>query len=236
MIHAVATCYPACMSGLLRALEIETGGKVRASILWLHGLGADGHDFEPIVPQLGLDGRGIRFLFPHAPRRAVTINMGLLMPAWFDIRAQDFSARIDEAGIRASAAQVEALVAREKERGIPAERILLAGFSQGGVIALHVALRHPERLAGAIGLSTFLPQEVTARAELSAANAALPVFMAHGDDDPMIPIAWAEQARDRLKELAHPVVWKQYPMAHQVCAEEIADLAAWIGERLGQPA
>jgi len=222
------------MPELLKAVEIETGGKVRASVLWLHGLGADGHDFEPIVPQLGLDGRGVRFVFPHAPRRAVTINMGLLMPAWFDIRAQDFSARIDADGIRTSAAQVEALLAREKERGVPAERILLAGFSQGGVIALHVALRHPERLAGGIGLSTFLPEEIAARAELSGANAGLPVFMAHGDEDPMIPIAWAEQARDRLKELGHPVVWKEYPMAHQVCAEEIADLAAWIGERLGE--
>ena len=227
------TCYPPGMAELLRAVEIETGGKVRASIVWLHGLGADGHDFEPIVPHLGLDGRGVRFVFPHAPRRAVTINMGLLMPAWFDIRAQDFGANIDDAGIRDSAAQVEALVAREKERGVPAERILLAGFSQGGVIALHVALRHPERLAGAIGLSTFLPEAVTERAELHAANAALPVFMAHGDDDPMIPSAWAEQARDRLKELGHPVLWKEYPMAHQVCAEEIADLAGWIGDRLG---
>ncbi|HET8948584.1 MAG TPA: dienelactone hydrolase family protein [Candidatus Polarisedimenticolia bacterium] len=221
------------MAELLRAVEIETGGKVRASILWLHGLGADGHDFEPIVPHLGLDGRGVRFIFPHAPRRAVTINMGLLMPAWFDVRAQDFSARIDDIGIRASAAQVEALLARERERGVPAERILLAGFSQGGVIALHVALRAKERLAGAIGLSTFLPGMVLTPEELTPDNAGLPVFMAHGDDDPLIPLAWAQDARDRLIALAYPVVWKTYPMEHQVCAEEIADLATWIGERLG---
>jgi len=220
------------MPELLRAVEIETGGKVRASILWLHGLGADGHDFEPIVPHLGLDGRGVRFIFPHAPRRAVTINMGLLMPAWFDIREQDFSAKVDDIGIRASAAQVEALVTRERERGVPAERILLAGFSQGGVIALHVALRWKERLAGAIGLSTFLPETVTEPSELSQANAALPVFLAHGDEDPLIPLLWAQHARDRLVALDYPVTWKTYPMEHQVCAEEIADLATWIEQRL----
>jgi phospholipase/carboxylesterase len=220
------------MAEVLPAVEIETGGTVRASILWLHGLGADGHDFEPIVPHLGLGGRGVRFVFPHAPRRAVTINMGLLMPAWFDIRAQDFSARIDAEGIRASALLVEALLARERERGIPAERILLAGFSQGGVIALHVALRWKERLAGAIGLSTFLPDVVTQPDALAPENAGLPVFMAHGDDDPLIPLVWAQHARDRLIGLGSPVVWKQYPMEHQVCAEEIADLAAWIEERL----
>jgi phospholipase/carboxylesterase len=220
------------MAELLRAVEIETGGKVRASILWLHGLGADGHDFEPIVPHLKLEGRGVRFVFPHAPRRAVTINMGVSMPAWFDIRAQDFSARIDEIGIRASAAQVEALLTRERERGVPAGRIILAGFSQGGVIALHVALRQKERLAGAIGLSTFLPEAVTQPQELSEANAGLPVFFAHGDDDPLIPLQWAQHARDRLIALGSPVVWKTYPMEHQVCAEEIADLAAWIEERL----
>jgi phospholipase/carboxylesterase len=220
------------MPDLLRAVEIVSGGKVRASIVWLHGLGADGHDFEPLVPHLGLEGRGVRFVFPHAPRRAVAINMGLLMPAWFDVRSADFGSQIDDAGIRASAGQVEALVAREKERGVPAERILLAGFSQGGVIALHTALRHPERLAGVVALSTFLPQESSARTELSAANAGLPIFMGHGDEDPMIPIAWAEAACDRLQALGHPVAWKSYPMEHQICAEEIADIAAWIGERL----
>ena len=220
------------MPDLLRAVEIETGGKVRSSILWLHGLGADGHDFEPLVPHLGLEGRGVRFVFPHAPRRAVTINMGLLMPAWFDVRTQDFGADIDVAGIRTSVAQLEALMARERERGVAADRILLAGFSQGGVIALSAALRHPESLAGAIALSTFLPAEALVEADLSAANAGLPVFMGHGDEDPMIPIEWAEAARDRLQTLEHPMTWKTYPMAHQVCAEEIADIAAWIRERL----
>jgi phospholipase/carboxylesterase len=220
------------MPELLRAVEIETGGRVQSSILWLHGLGADGHDFEPVVPHLGLKDRGVRFVFPHAPRRAVTINMGLLMPAWFDVRSQDFGADIDTEGIRLSVGQVEALIAREKERGIPAERILLAGFSQGGVIALCTALRHPERLAGAMGLSTFLTAEALVEGELSPANAGLPIFLGHGDEDPMIPIEWAETARDRLEALDHPVTWKSYPMAHQVCAEEIADIAAWMRDRL----
>ena len=221
------------MPELLRAVEIETGGKVRASVLWMHGLGADGHDFEPIVPHLGLQDRGVRFVFPHAPRRAVTINMGLLMPAWFDVRSQDFGADIDAAGIRASVGQVEALLAREKERGVPAGRILLAGFSQGGVIALLTALRHPERLAGVLGLSTFLTAEGTAGTDRSAANAGLPVFMGHGDEDPMIPIEWAEAARDRLQSLGYPVTWKSYPMAHQVCPDEIADIGAWMRDRIG---
>jgi len=220
------------MPDLLRAVEIETGGTVRSAIVWMHGLGADGHDFEPIVPHLGLKDRGVRFVFPHAPRRAVTINGGLLMPAWFDVRSQDFGADIDAPGIRASVVQVEGLIAREKERGVPAGRILLAGFSQGGVIALCTALRHPERLAGVLGLSTFLPAEALIEGDLSSANAGLPVFMGHGDEDPMIPIEWAEAARDRLQTLGYPVTWKSYPMAHQVCAEEIADLGAWIRERL----
>ena len=227
-------CYPARMPDLLRAIEIETGGKVLSSIIWLHGLGADGHDFEPLVPHLGLEGRGVRFVFPHAPRRAVTINMGLLMPAWFDVRTQDFGADIDTAGIRTSVAQLEALIARERERGVATERILLAGFSQGGVIALSTALRHPEPLAGALGLSTFLPVESLAEGDLSPVNAGLPIFMGHGDEDSMIPIEWAEGARDRLQALGHPMTWKAYPMAHQVNAEEIADIAAWIRGRLGQ--
>ena len=222
------------MPELLRAVEIETGGKVRASVLWMHGLGADGHDFEPIVPHLGLEGRGVRFVFPHAPRRAVTINMGLLMPAWFDVGSQDFGSDVDAAGIRVSVGQIEALLAREKERGVPAARILLAGFSQGGVIALLTALRHPERLAGVLGLSTFLTAEGTADSDLSPANAGLPIFMGHGDEDPMIPMDWAEAARDRLESLGYPVTWKSYPMAHQVCAEEIADIGAWMRDRFAE--
>lgn len=224
------------MPDLLKCVEVETGGAVRAAVVWMHGLGANGHDFEPIVPHLGLGGRGVRFVFPHAPRRAVSINMGLLMPAWYDIRGLGPAAEVDEHGIRESAAQIEALLLREKERGIPALRIVLAGFSQGGVIALHVGLRHAERLAGIVALSTYLP-EISGRAgELSAANADLPIFVAHGTDDPMIPLAGGERARDRLGALGHPVEFRTYPMEHSVAPEEIADIGAWLGTRLAPAA
>lgn len=224
------------MSDMLRTVEAETGRPVRASVIWLHGLGADGHDFEPIVPYLGTEELGVRFVFPHASRRAVTINMGLIMPAWYDILGLEAGSGVDEKGMRASASQVEALVAREKERGVPAARIVLAGFSQGGVIALFVALRHAETLAGAMALSTYLPDVASRDGELSAANAALPVFQAHGEADPMIPVERGEQARDRLLALGHPVVFKSYPMQHEVCPDEIADVAAWLRERLGPAA
>jgi phospholipase/carboxylesterase len=221
------------MTDLLRAVEAETGRPVRAAVIWLHGLGADGHDFEPIVPYLVTEEIGVRFVFPHAPRRAVTINMGLIMPAWYDIRGLDADSEVDERGIRASAEWVEALVGREKERGLPASRIVLAGFSQGGVIALHVALRHHETLAGALALSTYLPEVATRDDEMSAANATLPVFQAHGTDDPMIAVQRGEQARDRLTGLGHPVDFRTYPMQHEVCPDEIADIAAWLRGRLG---
>jgi len=224
------------MADLLDTVEVETGRPVRAAVIWLHGLGADGHDFEPIVPYLGTDDLGVRFVFPHAPRRAVTINMGLIMPAWYDIRGLEAGSGVDERGIRASAARVEALIGREKGRGLPAARIVLAGFSQGGVIALHAALRHDEALAGAMALSTYLPEVAALDAELSAANAALPVFQAHGVDDPMIPVERGEQARDRLLALGHPVVFRSYSMQHEVCPDEIVDMGAWLRERLGPAA
>jgi len=224
------------MVDLLRTVEVETGRPVRAAVIWMHGLGADGHDFEPIVPHLGTDDLGVRFVFPHAPRRAVTINMGLIMPAWYDIRGLESGAGVDEKGIRASAAEVEALVGREKGRGVPAARIVLAGFSQGGVIALHAALRHDETLAGVLALSTYLPAVAASDAELCAANAAIPVFQAHGLDDPMIPVERGEQARDRLIALGHPVEFRTYPMQHEVCPDEIADIAAWLRARLGPAA
>jgi phospholipase/carboxylesterase len=220
------------MAERLDAIELETGRPVRSAVIWLHGLGADGHDFEPIVPYLGTDDLGVRFVFPHAPRRAVTINMGLLMPAWYDIRGLGAGADVDEKGIRASASALGALVAREKERGVPARHIVLAGFSQGGVIALHAALRHAESLAGIMALSTYLPKMSADPAEMNPANAATPVFQAHGLDDPMIPVEAGEQARDRLVELGLPVEFRTYPMQHQVCAEEIADIAAWLRRRL----
>ena len=224
------------MPELLKCVEVETGGPVRAAVVWMHGLGADGHDFEPIVPYLGLEGRGVRFVFPHAPRRAVTINRGLLMPAWYDIRGLVSGSELDERGIEASAAQVEALVAREKGRGVPAERIVLAGFSQGGVIALHVGLRHAERLAGIAALSTYLPG-YSARADApGAANAGTPIFLGHGTHDPMIAIAAGEAARDTLVALGHPVEFHAYRMEHTVAPEEIADLGAWLAARLAPAA
>jgi phospholipase/carboxylesterase len=216
------------MSDLLRCVEMETGGAVRSTVIWLHGLGADGHDFEPIVPLLGLEEAGVRFVFPNAPRRAVSINMGLLMPAWYDIRGLDARSPIDLKGIRASGEQVEALVRRENGRGVPAGRIVLAGFSQGGVVALHAALRHPERLAGVIALSTYFVEETSPAAERSAANRGLPIFQGHGTHDPMIPIERGVEARDRLLAIGHPVTFRTYPMEHAVHPEEIADVGAFL--------
>jgi phospholipase/carboxylesterase len=220
------------MGELLPCVEVETGGAVRSAVIWLHGLGADGHDFEPIVPYLGLDNLGVRFVFPHAPRRPVTINMGLIMRAWYDIRGLDVGSGSDAKAIRESAAQVGALVDRERERGIGSDAIVLAGFSQGGVVALHVALRYPGRLAGAAALSTYLPDDPTLETEASAANAGLPIFQAHGLYDPMIPPTLGEKARDRLTALGHPVIWKTYPMQHEVHPDEINDLGGWLRERL----
>jgi phospholipase/carboxylesterase len=220
------------MAELLRAVEIEPKGPVRSAVIWMHGLGADGHDFEPIVPYLGVDDLGVRFVFPHAPRRAVSINMGLLMPAWFDIASTDFETGLDEPGIGVSAAAIEALVARERERGLASNRILLAGFSQGGLIAAYVALRHAEPLAGALLLSTFVPATILDGKDLSAANAALPIFFAHGSYDPMIPFSLGESSRDRLAALGHEVEWHPYRMQHEVSPDEISDIAAWLRRRL----
>jgi phospholipase/carboxylesterase len=219
---------------LLNCVEIEPSGTHRASVLWLHGLGADGHDFEPIVPELGLDeALGIRFVFPHAPRIPVTLNGGFVMPAWYDIEEMDLKRRHDEAGIRASAAQIEALIAREKAKGIPAEKILLAGFSQGGAIAVFTGLRHAERLAGIVALSTYLVCEEKLDEERSEVNAGLPVFQAHGTLDPMVPHERGSALRERLEALGYPVQWHEYPMQHQVCLEEIQAIGRFLSERLG---
>jgi phospholipase/carboxylesterase len=216
------------MPSCLPCIEVETGGAVRSSVIWLHGLGANGHDFEPIVPHLGLHGLGVRFIFPHAPKRAVTINMGLIMPAWYDVGSAEIGRDTDERGLRESADEVEALIARERERNIEANRILLAGFSQGGVVALHAGLRHSEALAGIMALSCYLPEISGEKEEQAPANAAIPIFMAHGVDDPMIPIEMGEAGRDRLQELGHPVIWRPYEMQHEVCPEEIADIGVWL--------
>ena len=213
------------------------GGKARASVIWLHGLGADGHDFEPIVPYLGLpDELGVRFVFPHAPRMPVTINTGLVMPSWYDIVEMDLERRHDEAGIRRSAAQIEELLAREVERGVPSECTVLAGFSQGGAMALHVGLRHSQRLAGLMALSCYLVLEETLASECHGANAATPIFQAHGSLDPVVPLTRGERCRDRLRELGHPVRWHLYPMEHQVHPDEITQIGHWLREVLANRA
>jgi len=216
------------MTQLPEAIEIESAPAPDAAVIWLHGLGADGHDFEPVVPELQLPERlRVRFVFPHAPVRPVTINMGMPMRAWYDI-LQMGGGREDEAGIRASQAQVKSLIEREKRRGVEPRRIVLAGFSQGGAIALQAGLRHAERLGGILALSTWLPLAGTLAAERNAANRDTPVFMAHGTHDPMIALARARESRAALEALGYAVEWKEYAMAHSVCGEEIADIAAWL--------
>ena len=214
------------MSDLLETLEIETGASPRAAVIWLHGLGADGHDFEPIVPELGLPkSAAVRFIFPHAPVQPVTINGGARMRAWYDVTNDG---QQDAAGIRASQARVEALIAREHKRGISPASIVLAGFSQGGAVALQTGLRYPERLAGILALSCYLPLPETLEQEVSQTNRDVPIFMAHGTQDPVIPLSWAMRSRDRLKTLGYAVEWHEYPMPHSVCAEEIADISRWL--------
>ncbi|MEX2240376.1 MAG: alpha/beta fold hydrolase [Burkholderiales bacterium] len=216
------------MTQQAQALEIESAPSPDAAVLWLHGLGADGHDFEPVVPQLRLPPQlRVRFVFPHAPARPVTLNMGMRMRAWYDI-LQLGGGREDEAGIRESQALLEALIARERRRGVAAQRIVLAGFSQGGAIALHTGLRHAERLAGILALSTCLPLAASVAAERSAANAGVPLFMAHGRFDDIIPLERARQSRALLEGLGCKVEWHEYAMPHAVCGEEIAHIAAWL--------
>ena len=214
---------------LLETIEIETAPAPRASIIWLHGLGADGHDFEPIVPELGLPKTlAARFVFPHAPIRPVTINGGAVMRAWYDVVAAGGDRREVEPGVRESARRIEALIDRERARGIADSAIVLAGFSQGGAMALHTGLRHRERLAGVMALSCFLPLAEAVAAEGSAANRDVPIFMAHGTHDPMIPLARGHLARDLLTGLGYRIEWHEYRMPHSVCAEEVADIAAWL--------
>lgn len=214
---------------LLDCIEIETAPHPTASVLVLHGLGADGNDFVPIAQELQLQAVGpVRFVFPHAPQIPVTINNGYRMRAWYDILGTDLVRREDEAGLRASLAQVEALLAREKNRGIPASRIVVAGFSQGSAMALLAGLRHGERLAGIVGLSGYLPLAATTAAERSTANAHTPVFMAHGSHDNVVVPQRGRDSFALLRELGYDVQWHEYPMAHSVCMEEIQDLNAWL--------
>jgi len=216
-------------AALLPAVEIETRPNPNAAVIWMHGLGADGNDFVPIVPELKLPATaGIRFVFPHAPTRPVTINGGYVMRAWYDIVGADLTTRGDEAGIRDSQQRVEQLIAREKSRGITASRIVLAGFSQGGVIALQTGLRHAERLAGIMALSTYLALPQKLAAEANAANRDVPIFMAHGTGDQVILHAWADQSRRMLEQQGYKIEWHDYPMPHSLCLEEVVAMGAWL--------
>lgn len=207
---------------MLETIEVQTAGQPDCSVIWLHGLGADGHDFEPLVPELRLDGvRSVRFIFPHAPVRPVTVNGGMPMRAWFDVYGLERDLRVDEAGIVGAQQQVCELIAREQARGIPASRIALAGFSQGGSLAMTTGLIHGERLAGLIGLSCWIPKNFAA---LSTAQAATPIFLAHGSVDPVVPVSYGRASRDALQSAGADVTYREYAMAHQVCGTEIADL------------
>jgi phospholipase/carboxylesterase len=222
---------------LPECVERQTGAQPAWSLIWLHGLGADGHDFAPIVPELVRPGwPALRFVFPHAPVRPVTINGGMRMRAWYDIRALDLSQRADEAGVRESIVTVEALAARENERGVPSQRILLAGFSQGGAIALAAGIRREAPFAGIVALSTYLPLGEANFREAVPAALRTPVFMAHGLHDPVVPPSAGELSRDALRRLGMTVDWRTYPMPHSVHPQEIADLGDWLQARFAAKA
>ena len=214
---------------MLDCITLEPDSPATACVIWMHGLGADGNDFVPIVPELNLPaGHGVRFVFPNAPTMPVTINGGYVMRAWYDIVAAELDKRADEAGVRRSQALIEELIADQRSNGIAADRILLAGFSQGGVIALQTGLRHKERLAGIMALSTYLACADSLGVEASAANRQIPLFMVHGSVDPVIPVTLAKLSKARLETHGYDVEWHEYGMPHSVCAEEIDDIAAFL--------
>lgn len=219
------------MQEVLPHITLETGKFPQHSIIWLHGLGADGEDFVPIAEEMDLP-VAVRYLFPHAPKRPVTINGGFVMRAWYDIAAAAIDAQQDASGIRAAQAAIEALIAQEMQRGSAAENIYLAGFSQGGAIALHTGLRHAQRLGGIIALSTYLPLAETLAHEASTAAQSVPIFMAHGRSDPVVPYALGKASAERLSELGYQPEWHEYAMQHSVCMEEVRDVAAWLSHRL----
>jgi len=219
---------------LLPHIELATGPDPQGTVLWLHGLGADGWDFVPVVRELPLpESMALRFIFPHAPVRPVTINNGHEMRAWYDIRQSDIARVPDEAGIRDSQAAIERLIARERSRGVADDRIVLAGFSQGGAIALQTGLRHRERLAGIVALSTYLPLEESLEAEAAGANRATPIFMGHGTQDPVIPLALAQASQRALQARGYDVQWHAWPMPHSVCAEEVEALGEFLARAYG---
>ena len=225
------------MTTLLPRVELESAPNPTSAVIWLHGLGADGHDFASLVPELDLSNcPPIRFVFPHAPSMPVTVNGGYLMPAWYDILGPNLVSQQDAAGIQASERAIVALIAHEVARGIPAERIVLAGFSQGCAMALHTGLRLPQRLAGLMALSGYLPLADRLAAERHVANAQTPVFMAHGTQDPVVVFARGEASRDALAALDQPVHWHSYPMPHSLHPREIADISAFLAQVLGPAA
>ncbi len=217
---------------MLETIELETKPNPTAAVIWMHGLGADGNDFVPIVNELDLAGApGIRFIFPHAPTRPVTINNGYVMRAWYDIAFGDLEGntrKADEKGVRESQAQIGQLIERENSRGIATKKIVLAGFSQGGAIALHTGLRYPETLAGVMALSTYMPLAESFALEATPANARTPLFMAHGTHDPVVPYAMGSSSRERLQQAGYAPEWHEYPMQHSVCLEEVADIGRWL--------
>lgn len=214
---------------MLEAVEIETGRNPTGAVIWLHGLGADGHDFAPIVAQLvSPEERPLRFVFPHAPVRPVTINGGMSMRAWYDILGFNRGIPQDEVGIRAADAAVGALIRRENERGIPTSRIVLGGFSQGGAISLFSGPRYPQKLAGIMGLSCYLLLEDTLPAERTPANYSTPIFLAHGNQDPVVDVRRGAEARQLLEAGGYPIEWHAYAMPHSVCPQEVIDIAAWL--------
>jgi len=221
-------------SELLPAAIVDTASSPDASVIWMHGLGDTGHGWSAVVPELELPGSlAVRFLFPHAPSMPVTINQGYVMPAWYDVRTADFASRADIEGVRASRERIEAMIAAERARGVAASRIVLAGFSQGGAIAIYTALRHRERLAGIVALSTYLVDAASLTAEASPANRDLPILMAHGTRDPVIPIALAEASRDTLVSAGWRVDWHAYAMEHSAMLEEIRVGGAFLARLLG---
>jgi phospholipase/carboxylesterase len=213
----------------MQTVEVETAAKPTAAVIWMHGLGADGHDFEPVVPHLAQSLRSaVRFVFPHAPERSVTINAGMRMRAWYDIKGLDGNSPEDGAGIRASAEAISALIRRENGRGIPTNRIVLAGFSQGGAMSLHTGTRYPEKLAGIIALSCYLALSSSFAAERLATNQSTPIFLAHGSLDAVIDESRGEETRAILEAAGYAVEWHSYPMAHSVCVEELAAIGAYL--------
>lgn len=216
----------------LEHIEATTGDPPVYSVIWLHGLGADGHDFEPIVPEFNLPAdKPVRFIFPHAPMQPVTINNGMVMRAWYDISGLEMIRQEDEAGVRQSAELVRGLIEKENARGISSANVILAGFSQGGAIALHTGLRYPETLAGILALSTYLPLSGSLENEVHTANQSTPIFMGHGLYDPVIPLMLGESSRSKLQKAGYEVEWHSYPMPHSVCPEEIQQIGDWLRQR-----